>query len=351
MRDGRGLDGYTLRHNPMNQLFHRLKQWTQQFSGLFALYVLIGIGYLIEAKVAHWRTTSGGGLLGALGIPYESTWACGLANSHSILENGEWWRLFTAIFLHASPLHLGMNCYVLDRLGRWIEPLFGTRRALLAFIVTGLCSSLLSVAWMASQGGGSSLGASGAICGYLGLLFVYMKRHPSPAAQTMARSLGQSALMILFVGFLIPGIDNAGHFGGFLGGCALAFVLKPQSMDLILPKARLKVISAATVLLCALTLVACGIGWIGAQDRHDELHSLRRIGLELHALEQSSLTTSGSGEFGSEDLRSVAESLPETGSAAKWREELLKVAESGSQLEFDAFMKKVFNRVLSMRGP
>lgn len=151
--------------------------------------------------------------------------ALGANHPEWVLGRGEWWRLVSSMFLHIGLAHLLLNGWALYQLGGLFELLAGSSRLFLVYFVTGAAGSLASLWWTQ----GLSAGASGAIFGLLGALIAYLLRrreHLTPFARSLLGQLVAWAAINVFIGFSIPGIDNAAH----LGGCAAGFLL-----GLILP--------------------------------------------------------------------------------------------------------------------
>ena len=155
---------------------------------------------------------------------------------------GDGWRLFTAMFLHAGPLHLGLNMYALVFTGARVELEYGTPRMLAIYLAGGLLSSCASVYWGAlhmlatNQFGHEvphlviSVGASGAIMALFGsLLALLVVPQPHPGAGGLRSPIGQALVQVVAInlglGFLIPGVDQAAHVGGLLGGVAIGLIL------------------------------------------------------------------------------------------------------------------------------
>ena len=128
---------------------------------------------------------------------------------------GEWWRLLTSGFLHASPLHIGSNMLALFFIGRALEPALGTLRTGLIYFVS-LAAGSLGV--MMLEPGVASLGASGAIFGLAGALLVIAH---AAASGVMQSGIGPMILLNLAFTFTIPGISMGAHIGGLIGGAAL----------------------------------------------------------------------------------------------------------------------------------
>ncbi len=151
---------------------------------------------------------------------------------------GQVWRLITPLFLHAGLWHLFVNMYSLYALGPAVERLFGWRRMLVLYFLSGAAGVELSLAFSAAN----SLGASGAIFGLLGALgaFLYLHRKTlGRSAEVHLRQIAFVALINLALG-LMPGIDNWAHLGGLLCGATLAAVLGPRFVVTFLEDGRIE---------------------------------------------------------------------------------------------------------------
>jgi membrane associated rhomboid family serine protease len=143
-----------------------------------------------------------------------------------LVASGQYWRLFTSIFLHFGILHLALNMYALFIIGNVVESELGRIRYLALFLVTGWFSSAIAY-WLtpplvAVQGGLTlqiSAGASGAIFGLFGvfLAYNYRRRHLAFYANRMRQMLMLIVLNIVFT-FAIPGISWQAHVGGLVAG-------------------------------------------------------------------------------------------------------------------------------------
>ncbi len=133
------------------------------------------------------------------------------------VATGEWWRLFSAMFLHAGLFHIAFNGYALYIVGGVVEQELGRWRFAVLYVVTGFCASVASYAI------GSplipSVGASGAIFGLFGVFFAYnYQRRHQPFFAARMRSMGTLIVINLVLTFTIPGIDWRGHIGGLATG-------------------------------------------------------------------------------------------------------------------------------------
>lgn len=136
------------------------------------------------------------------------------AKYNPLMLEGEWWRLVTPIFLHIGFLHLLMNTFALYYLGSAVEKMFGRLRFVLVYLFSGITGSLASFLFTSSL----SAGASGAIFGCFGALLYFGVLYPKIFFRTMGTNIIAVILLNLVLGFSIPGIDNAGHIGGLIGG-------------------------------------------------------------------------------------------------------------------------------------
>lgn len=135
--------------------------------------------------------------------------------------SGEWFRLITPIFLHGGLLHIVFNSIVLLQLGPLVEAEYGTERFAFIYLATGIAGNLLAQ-FLKPQG--LVVGASGAICGLVGVLLVFGARRGGAYGGQLKSLMAQNALFILMMS-LLPGISLLSHLGGFLGGCALGAVV------------------------------------------------------------------------------------------------------------------------------
>jgi rhomboid protease GluP len=147
------------------------------------------------------------------------------ANFRPLTIQGEWWRLFTSIFLHIGILHLFMNMYALLYIGMLLEPYLGTGRFLFAYLITGISGSIASIYWNDLI---ISAGASGAIFGMYGVFLALLTTRfiEESARKSLLISIGIFVLYNLANG-LKGGIDNAAHIGGLLSGLIIGYAYYP----------------------------------------------------------------------------------------------------------------------------
>jgi membrane associated rhomboid family serine protease len=127
------------------------------------------------------------------------------------VAHGDWWRLVTAMFLHASILHIAFNMYALWVIGTPVEQYLGRARYIGLYFVSGLAGSAGALVQAPHT---PTLGASGAIFGILGAMLII-------EWQVTGRLAGNAMTWIvinLVISFAIPNISWGGHVGGLIGG-------------------------------------------------------------------------------------------------------------------------------------
>ncbi len=163
------------------------------------------------------------------------------AKVNYLIQHGQWWRFVTPVFLHGGFAHLLMNMYGLWILGPYVERLYGSAKFVVFWVLTGVAgvvASYLTVRPELHAGGpigrflfkaedAASVGASGALFGLIGVLFVFgiKFRHELPEGFKRAFGTGMLPMILLnlFIGYLGRGfIDNAAHLGGFFSGALVA---------------------------------------------------------------------------------------------------------------------------------
>lgn len=143
-----------------------------------------------------------------------------------ILENKEYYRLFTAMFLHFGIEHLFSNMLTLIFLGDMLEKMIGKIRFILIYFLGGLAGNLLSLAKeMVSGVFAVSAGASGAIFSVMGALVFIVVRNRGKIPGISSKRLVFMALLTLADGFMSTKVDYMAHLGGMIAGFLLAAVL------------------------------------------------------------------------------------------------------------------------------
>lgn len=179
------------------------------------LAINIGVFLLMLAFGAGWWHTPNG---------VQLAWG---ANFGPATQDGQWWRLFTAMFIHFGVIHLVLNMWALWDVGRLVERLYGRWRFAALYLGSGVAGNLVSLVMQGNQA--VSGGASGAVFSLYGALLVFLWRERRQVDRGEFRWLFGGALafstLMLVLGQLVPGIDNSAHAGGLVAGMLVGAML------------------------------------------------------------------------------------------------------------------------------
>lgn len=139
-----------------------------------------------------------------------------------LIKNGEYYRLFTCIFLHIGIVHLLCNIYSLYIVGKEVENLYGKLKYLIIFILSGICGSILSLAFNSNTIGA---GASGAIFGLLGAFLYFGYYYRAYLGNSITRAILPVLIVNLIIGLMSSSIDLAAHIGGLVGGILVSMMV------------------------------------------------------------------------------------------------------------------------------
>jgi len=196
------------------------------------------------------------------------------AQLHALISppNNQWWRVVTSMFVHINLLHLVMNMFSLLILGPFVEKLYGSAKFVVFWVVTGIAGSLamyFTLRPSLAQGTFGSFifkaedvpaaGASGALFGLIGVLFVFGIKYRRELPEGFKRVFGTGLLPIIFINLFIgfigrSFIGNSAHLGGLFAGAILALFI-----DYRRPGARAGINVAWRVLqVLSVALIALG---------------------------------------------------------------------------------------------
>lgn len=248
---------------------------TRSLIGLVcAVFVLQSITDLFMP--GQYRSAQGGGFMSLL-TAQPLTYILMGSNFHPfVLAYGQVWRFVTSCFLHFGIIHILFNCWAFWDLGRLSERFWGAKQVFAAFILSGIVGSAGSFFWHTLVWGSptNSAGASGAICGLLGLLLGAYYKDRRHIGEFLGSQLIRWAVLILVFG-LVAGADNGAHVGGLLAGGALGFFLPPTTTSRN-PGRDIKIWNMLAVLALVLTVAAFIFAAIFYIQGFDHLANLLR---------------------------------------------------------------------------
>jgi rhomboid protease GluP len=205
-------------------------------------------------------------------LPNEVLLPFGAKANYFIYRLHQWWRFVTPMFLHVNVLHLMVNMYSLWIVGPYVEKLYGSAKFLLFWVATGIAgvvASYLTVRPSLATGALSrfifkavdepSAGASGALFGMVGVLFVFGIKFRHELPEGFKRAFGTGLLPMiflnLFIGYIGRGfIDNAAHLGGMTSGALLALVVDYRRPgETVRNQVLWRVLQVAAILIVAIS--------------------------------------------------------------------------------------------------
>lgn len=174
-----------------------------------------------------------GGLFGFLAPSGEALVMFGATGRAPVFVLGSWWTLLSAMWIHGSLLHILFNLLWIRNLAPAVGEMYGPGRLVIIYTAAGVSGFLLSsvagltLGWLpipVLQGANVTVGASGAVFGLLGAAVYCGRRTGSSMASNQAWSY---AIPLFIFGFILPGVDNYAHAGGFVGGYLSGLWLDP----------------------------------------------------------------------------------------------------------------------------
>ena len=225
----------------------------------FVPIVIGACGALYVAALVMDPTRIGMSGMNILSPSFNSLFLLGQSGAIPVFGYHRWWTLLSAGWLHANLLHIGFNMMWLRQLAPATAELYGAPRMVIIYVVSSVMGFLLSSTAGLFFGripilGGAmyTVGASAPIFGLLGSLVYYGRRGGSSHIGSQAKNYA----VILFVfGFIMPGIDNYAHLGGFVGGYARSKwldPLEPERVDHLVVALGLLVLSALSIVASVL---------------------------------------------------------------------------------------------------
>src|SRR5947208_6229131 len=174
---------------------------------------------------------STGGLLNFFSPSRRALFLLGESGVIPVFGFGRWWTVLSAGWLHAGILHIFFNMMWVRQLAPPTSEMYGASRMVIIYTIAGVvgftASTVMGTVFVLPAflvGAGFTVGASAPIFGLLGALVHYGKRGGSSMVGDQAKSW---AVMLFIFGFIMPGVDNWAHLGGFAGGYAAAKFLDP----------------------------------------------------------------------------------------------------------------------------
>ena len=144
-------------------------------------------------------------------------------NNYELVQNGEFYRLLTCMFVHADIMHILFNMIALYSIGPVVERYYGKSKFLLIYLVSGLLGSIFSGVFMTADS--ISIGASGAIFGLLGSICYFTYYYRATLQGILRGSIMPVIIINLVIGLISSSIDLSAHIGGLIGGILISMAI------------------------------------------------------------------------------------------------------------------------------
>ncbi|RLL48075.1 rhomboid family intramembrane serine protease [Oceanobacillus piezotolerans] len=241
------IEKLTYRRNEVENIF--------TFGKPFFTYLIIALNIFMFI----WLEVSGGS------TQIDTLIDLGAKYNPGMIENNEWWRIITSMFLHIGILHLLMNLIAVYYLGTAVERIFGKWRFLIIYLLAGIGGGLASFAFSTNI----SAGASGAIFGLFGALLFFGTVYKQVFLQTIGTNIIAILAINLLLGFMVEQIDMAAHIGGLIAGfIASAIVNVPKKKQM-----KSRIIASIGYPLMLITLFLIGY----YNNLHNQTYHLMKI--------------------------------------------------------------------------
>ena len=179
------------------------------------------------------------------------------------INHGEYWRFVTPIFIHIGFLHIIFNSYAIWIVGPQVEKLYGPARFTIIYVLSGI-GGVVGSYWRHPFL--PSAGASGAIFGLFGALLVFGFKYRGSIPHAFQKAVGRGVLPViainLFIGQVIPQIDNSAHVAGLITGALAAAIIPYQRPGSDTPN-LFKILQAVLVIVVVLSFYEVTVHYNG----------------------------------------------------------------------------------------
>ncbi|MCX0290291.1 rhomboid family intramembrane serine protease [Lactobacillus kullabergensis] len=180
----------------------------------------------------------------------------GAMKNDAIIIGNQWWRLFTAQFLHIGIMHLISNAVMIYYLGVYMETIIGHWRFLAIYLLSGIGGNLLSLAW--GNDNAISAGASTALFGLFGAMTaIALQNRANPILVYLGRQSFWLALINIGLDLFAPNIDIPGHIGGFVAGFLIAVILGEKNLRNY--SIKMRVVAVCALIIYCVAAVRMGM--------------------------------------------------------------------------------------------
>lgn len=212
----------------------KLKQWKNHPLVTWGLLCINGIVFLIFLYLQFKMKDSA--LFSNDQAKSIAAMVLGAESQTLVWQNHDFYRLFTAMFVHFDVMHLLCNSVFLYAIGQVTETVIGHTRFFFLYIISGLFGDILAMVMPGIQ---LVAGASGALFGLMGMwsvIWLKYRKHPNCVLDDYGKEMFTLAVANIILNFMMSGVSMSGHIGGFIGGAVFGFFMllffKPKSIKI-----------------------------------------------------------------------------------------------------------------------
>lgn len=157
-----------------------------------------------------------------------------------VLQLHEYWRIFTAMFVHFGIMHILCNSVFLYAIGQVTETILGHVRYLILYLGSGIIGNIIPMIFYQDQA--AVAGASGALFGLLGMwtvMWLMYRHHPNTLIDDYGKEMFTLAVANIVLNLFMSGVSILGHIGGFIGGMIVGFIMLRWFKPLFIKKMNL----------------------------------------------------------------------------------------------------------------
>ena len=239
---------------------HRNRFWYRhpRQGGWSTTKTIIAINLVLFAWMILRGLMAGRGLTTVMSPDLELLVYMGAQNWIRVIELGEWWRCIRYACTHGGLLHLAFNMVALYQVGLLLEKEAGHVALILVYVFSALTATFAGYLWHPET---YVVGASGALFGLIGFAVVFYRRLNDPHSRAKSKFMLQWAMFAFLFGFAVHA-DNAGHFGGAVGGALAGLILPPRILLGGETPLVMKWLAIGAILLTSLGLLKLVRFWI-----------------------------------------------------------------------------------------
>ncbi len=198
-----------------------LKYLDREKTVIYGILIINIILYLISLLIDFQFLSNSNSVFSFMSPSSRSLLVLGACGTIPVDEYNLWWSFISANYLHGSLLHIFFNMAAFKNLAPFVFRVYGLHKGVIIYTLSGIFGFFVSYI----AGVKFTIGASGAVCGFIGALFYYGKKRKDAVGNIIYRQAAGWIVSLAVFGIIIPNINNWGHGGGVIAGICLGLLL------------------------------------------------------------------------------------------------------------------------------